>query len=126
MKEQQKLVIENYVKSYNEFDVTGMTKDLSEDVVFENVSNGNVDLRTEGITAFTQQAESAKQYVKQRNQTVESWEFNGPKVTIKIDYKAVLAIDLPNGLKAGDSLELKGESEFEFVNSKINCIRDKS
>ena len=49
MKEQQKRVIENYIKSYNDFDINGMTKDLTDNVVFENVSNGNVDLRTKGI-----------------------------------------------------------------------------
>ena len=126
MKEQQKRVIENYIKSYNDFDINGMTKDLTDNVVFENVSNGNVDLRTKGIKDFTEQAESAKQYFKQRKQTIESWKFNDSKVIIKIDYKAVLAIDLHNGLKTGDTLELKGESEFEFENGKIKSITDKS
>lgn len=126
MKEQQKQVIENYIKSYNDFDVNGMIKDLSKNIVFENISNGNIDLRTEGINEFKKQAESAKQYFKQRKQTIESWEFKGSKVIIKINYKAVLAINLPNGLKTGDTLELKGESEFEFENKKIKNITDKS
>jgi hypothetical protein len=124
MKEQQKTVIENYIKSYNEFYSTGMTRDLTNDVVFENVSNGKVDLRTEGIEEFAKQAESSKQFFKQRKQTIESWEFNDSKVVITIAYKAVLAVDLPNGLKAGDTLELKGKSEFEFENQKIKKIID--
>ena len=126
MKEQHKQVIEHYIKSYNDFDINGMTKDLTDNVVFENISNGNVDLRTEGIKEFSKQAELAKQYFKTRKQTIESWEFKDSKVIIKIDYKAVLAIDLPNGLKTGDTLELKGESEFEFENQKIKSITDKS
>lgn len=125
MKE-RKIVIENYIKSYNDFDINGMTKDLTENVVFENVSNGNVELKTEGLTQFTKQAESAKQYFTERKQTIESWEFDDTKVIIEIDYKAILAIDLPNGMKTGDTLKLKGQSEFEFENEKIKSITDKS
>ena len=66
MKEIQKQVIEGYIKSYNDFDIGGMTKHLSKDVVFENISNGKVELRTEGIGAFRNQANSATQYFSQR------------------------------------------------------------
>ena len=121
---EQKKVVENYIKSYNDFDINGMTKDLTENVVFENVSNGNVELRTEGITEFTKQAESANQYFTERKQTIETWEFDDSKVIIEIDYEAILAIDLPNGMKTGDTLKLKGKSEFEFENEKIKNITD--
>ena len=126
MMEHQKNTIENYISSYNEFDIEGMTKNLSEDVVFENISNGKVDVRTKGLIEFKKQAESAKQYFNKRKQTVESWQFEDSKVIIEIDYNAVLAIDLPNGLKIGDTLKLKGQSEFEFESGKIKSITDKS
>lgn len=126
MKEIQKQVIEDYIKSYNDFDIGGMTKHLSKDVVFENISNGKVELKTEGIDAFRNQANSATQYFSQRTQTIESIEYIGLNILVNIDYKAILAIDLPNGMKAGDTLELKGTSEFEFENEKIKIIRDKS
>jgi hypothetical protein len=126
MNESKKKVIENYVNSYNNFDIAGMTNDLHQNVVFENVSNEKVDFRTEGLEEFKSQAEKAKQYFDKRTQTIESWEFNDSKVQITINYKAILAIDLPNGLKKGDALELKGKSEFEFDNGKILRITDKS
>jgi len=126
MKKYQKEIVENYVKSYNNFDIKGMTKNLVNNVVFKNISNGKIDLRIEGLDAFIKQAESAKQYFKERKQTIESWEFNESKVIIRIDYKAILAIDFPNGLKSGDTLELKGISEFEFEKNKVKSIRDKS
>lgn len=47
-------------------------------------------------------------------------------MTIDISYKAILAIDLPNGMQAGDTLELNGKSEFEFDNRKIKKISDYS
>jgi len=126
MKEQQKLIIEKYIDAYNAFDIKGMTKNLNENIVFVNISNGKVDVRTEGINDFTKQAESAKQYFMERNQTIDFWNFDEQKVTIEIDYKATLAIDLPNGLKVGDTLELKGKSEFDFEDLKIIKITDKS
>ena len=126
MKELQKNIVEKYIKSYNNFDIKGMIENFSENIVFENISNGKVNLQTEGIREFTKQAESAKQYFKKRKQTIETWNFSETKVTIEIDYKSILAVDLPNGLKKGDTLELKGKSEFEFENGKIKSITDKS
>ena len=125
MKNKQKEIVENYVKSYNDFHVEGMLKDLAENIVFENISNGKVDLKTEGLEAFKEQAEAAKQYFKERKQTIESWGFHDSIVLIDISYKAILAIDLPNGLKIGDTFELKGTSKFEFENGKIKRITDK-
>ena len=114
------------MNSYNDFDIIGMTNDLHQNVIFENSSSGKVDLRTEGLEEFKSQAEKAKEYFDQRMQTIESWKFDGDTVEVSIDYKAILAIDLPNGLKKGDTLQLKGKSEFVFENGKISRITDKS
>ena len=121
-----KSIIEAYIKAYNSFDIEGMTKNLADDIVFENVSNGNVDLRTEGLAAFTEQAKAATQYFKERKQTIESWTLQDSIVEIGISYQAILAIDLPNGLKVGDTLELTGTSIFKFSDEKIKHITDKS
>ncbi|MEX0287992.1 MAG: nuclear transport factor 2 family protein [Flavobacteriaceae bacterium] len=126
MKQQQRSMIKAYINAYNNMDVDGMTEDLAEDVVFENISSNKVDLRTEGLQAFKKQAESALQYFTKRKQSIKDWEFSDSKVTIVIDYEAILAIDLPNGLKKGDTLKLEGASEFEFEKGKIKSIRDKS
>ena len=40
----RKEIIENYIHSYNSFDIEGMLGDLHEDVKFENISNGQVNL----------------------------------------------------------------------------------
>ncbi len=126
MDEQQKQIIEDYIKSYNRFDVAGMIRHLHENVVFQNISNGQVDLETKGINEFKRQAEAATQYFDQRKQIIESWDFAASKVLIKISYEATLSTDLPNGLKKGDTLTLQGTSEFEFENGKIKSIKDKS
>jgi ketosteroid isomerase-like protein len=126
MQDIQKTTIENYIRSYNAFDVEGMTKDLHPDVVFENVSNGEVDLTTNGIGEFRKQAEMAKGVFTQREQKITSWNFNSDTVTIDIDYNGVLAVDLPNGMKYGETLRLKGQSVFTFKGGKISRIQDKS
>lgn len=126
MEELQKRMVENYIWSYNAFDVDGMTRDLHHEVVFENISNEKVDLTIRGIEAFKEQAENAIGYFTQRVQRVTSWDFKDNIVTVNIDYRGILAVDLPNGKKAGDTLQLKGLTIFSFKEGQIAKIQDKS
>lgn len=122
--EKEKSIIKNYIESYNKFDIKGMIRDVDEDVVFENIINDKVDLELKGKENFEQQAEASKQYFRTRNQQIESWSFDEFSITVNIHYSAVIAIDLSNGLKSGDSLELRGRSEFIIKEGKIKMIRD--
>ncbi|MEM1134459.1 MAG: nuclear transport factor 2 family protein [Bacteroidota bacterium] len=124
--EDKKDMIEQYIQSYNSFDVEGMLKDVHERIEFENISNGKVDLSIKGIEEFRKQAIAAKAYFTHREQKITSWDFKGNVVTIEIDYEGVLAVDFPNGMKTGDTLQLKGQSIFEFEDDKISKIQDKS
>ena len=124
--EKQQALIEAYIQAYNQFDVEGMTQNLHDQVVFQNVSQGEVDMNLEGKEAFQTQAEAAKAYFSERKQTITSWDFQDNQVTIDIDYVAILAMDFPNGMKAGDTLQMKGQSAFVFEGEKIIRITDKS
>lgn len=126
MKADQKRVIEDYIKAYNSFDVDGMVQHLHPSLVFKNITNGQTGLQTEGLAAFRQQAEQARGYFTQRRQTITGWHFSGDTVTIDIAYEGQLAIDLPNGLKAGDTLRLSGQSVFVFEGDRVVAITDKS
>ena len=126
MDSEMKKMVEDYVQAYNAFEVAGMIKNLHEQVVFENITNGQVDLSTHGIEEFEKQAERAKAYFSQREQKIASWDLSDSQVVINIDYKAVLAISLPNGMKPGDVLQMKGQSVFEFKGGRIVKIQDKS
>ncbi len=119
-------IIENYINSYNRFDVHGMLEDLHDDVVFENIVNKEVGMRLEGRDAFQKQSELTCEYFSERQQKVLKWQADEDKVTILIDYKATLARDFPNGAKAGDELKLKGKSVFRFEGDKIIKIQDHS
>ncbi|WP_226389005.1 nuclear transport factor 2 family protein [Penaeicola halotolerans] len=126
MEAQQKTMVESYIDAYNSFDVEGMTQHLDDALIFENIAGDEVNLHIEGLDAFKKQAKEATQYFSERKQTVESWTFGEEKVQIKISYFAVVAVDLPNGLKKGDTLQLEGESIFKFKGDKIVKITDKS
>ena len=103
-----------------------MLKNLDQEIIFENMSNGVVNLRTDGIEDFRIQAEAATQYFKERTQKIVSWTYSDTTATIMIDYTAILNMDLPNGMKKGDTLEMKGQSQFEFKNDRIVRILDVS
>lgn len=122
--ETRKSAIENYVKSYNDFDIENMLRDLDENIVFRNISGGAVNLETKGIAAFKAQADAAKSFFSQREQKITDLKFDENEIEAEISYRATAAIDLPNGLKRGDEIELRGKSIFRFVNDKITEIED--
>jgi len=126
MNDLRKNIVEEYIHAYNQFDVKGMLKNLDENIIFENSSNGNVDLTTNGIDEFQKQAEAAKTYFSQRQQSITNWDFQEEKVIVDIDYRDILAIDLPNGMKVGDTLKLQGQSIFTFEEERSVRIEDKS
>ncbi|WP_426584393.1 nuclear transport factor 2 family protein [Mucilaginibacter sp. R-33] len=97
--QQRELIISNYVKAYNNFDVENMLKNLAPSVKFQNISNGDVDMELDGIEAFRSQVEQATKLFERREQVIRSFKHTGNKTEIAIDYNAILAADLPNGLK---------------------------
>lgn len=126
MQKQHQRSVEQYIRAYNQFDIEGMLAQLHPDIVFQNISEGEVSLETKGLEAFREQAEEAQAFFSEREQTVTSWSFRQDTVTVGIRYRAVLAKDLPNGLRRGDPLQLDGESEFVFKGDKIIRLTDRS
>jgi len=120
----RKKIIENYIHAYNTFDIDGMLKNLHDDVRFENISNGQVSLSTNGIEELRNQAEIAKAYFKERNIQILDFIFKGETIKVEISYTGILTRDLPDGSKAGDTLKLEGKSIFRFRDDKIITIQD--
>jgi len=117
-------IIENYIQAYNQFDVEKMMADMHDNLKFENISDGVVTLAVEGIHALKNQAKQAVAIFKERKQTITNYKFNDHEVTVDIDFEGTLATDLPGGLKAGNRLDLKGKSIFNFVGNKIIYLGD--
>jgi hypothetical protein len=116
--------IEAYIKAYNNFDVDGMLSTLHPEIEFKNITSGEVTLTIKGLEAFKAQAEQAISLFTQRKQTITCISFDNQQAEVQIDYQGILAVDLPNGLKAGNTLELKGKSVFLFEDNLIRYIED--
>lgn len=119
-------IIQNYIDGYNRFDTDKMIADFDDDVIFENIQNGELNMSLAGLKSFREQAEQAKAYFAERRQTILSTKHSGDSSEIEIDYYAVLGMDFPNGLKKGAELKLKGKSVFEFRGDKIIKLTDLS
>ena len=119
-------LIERYIEAYNAFDIETMLSTLHPDITFQNISNGEVNAETHGTEAFRTLAEQSKGLFTSRKQTITHIEANESQTRIDVTFEAILAIDLPNGLKAGELLQLQGSSEFTFCDGKIVSIIDRA
>jgi hypothetical protein len=117
-------IIKNYIDGYNHFNADKMLIDFDENVIFENIQNGEINMSLTDLKALRQQVEQAKNYFTTRTQTITSFKHSGDETEIEIDYYAILGMDFPNGLKRGDELKLKGKSIFKFLNNKIIKLTD--
>lgn len=117
-------IIKSYIRAYNSFDIDGMLSNVHDNVRFENISDGEVNLTTNGIVELKKQAEQAKKIFKEREQKITGIRFSKDQVEIDIDFKGIVAVDFPNGIKTGDVFELKGRSVFRFRDNKIIEIKD--
>jgi hypothetical protein len=117
-------IIKNYIESYNRFDINKMVTDFDDQIVFKNIQNGETTISLNGLTELVQQAEQAKTYFTERTQTIISFQHFDNHSEIEISYKAILAIDFPNGLAKGQELNLLGKSIFEFEADKIIRLTD--
>lgn len=117
-------IIESYIDAYNSFDIDRMLSDMHDNIIFENISNGEINLVTNGLEELRNQAEQAKQLFKERRQKITDIKFNADQVEVQIDFSGVLAVDFSNELKAGQFIELKGNSVFRFKDNKIVELKD--
>lgn len=122
--EKQKEVIEAYLAAYNRFDVEGMIAQLHPQIVFQNVSDGEVNAEANGIEQFREMAVQSAAMFSSRHQQASEFSADGAVVSIEIAYEGILATNLPNGMQAGETLQLIGRSEFIFEDGKLIRITD--
>ncbi len=118
--------IRSYITAYNNFDIEGMVALVHPELMFKNISAGQIDAQTQGIEDFRQLANQSKDLFSSRHQKARRFEFAADVVKVDIAFEGVLAMDLPNGMKRGEVLQLTGRSEFEFKDEKIYKITDVS
>lgn len=115
---------ERYIAAYNAFDVEGMLALMHPDVLFRNVSGGNVTAEADGIGALRVLAVQSKGLFASRRQEIANLSIEGDRASASVDFKGVLAADVPGGQKAGETLHLSGRSEFEFRDGLFYRITD--
>ncbi|WP_172254297.1 nuclear transport factor 2 family protein [Saccharibacillus deserti] len=124
--EEMQRLIERYLSAYNTFDIQGMLDVLDEEIRFLNVARGEVTTETLGIADFRALAEQSVPIFSERRQTIRQIGFTQGGAEVEIDYEATLAVDLPNGMQAGEVLQLRGKSVFQKKGEKLVRIEDHS
>ncbi|CCP12258.1 hypothetical protein SMSKK35_3199 [Stenotrophomonas maltophilia SKK35] len=119
-------LIEHYLQAYNRFDIDAMLAVLAHNVRFENHSDGQLTMVTEGIDAFGELARQSAQMFLEREQQLLGLTFNDDVALASIGWRGVFAQDIPGGPRAGAELALKGRSEFAFEGGRIARIVDRS
>lgn len=109
----------DYIEAYNSFDIDRMLTQISPEIVFLNLAGGEVTNRTVGADRFADLARSAVAIFAERRQEVLSAIVDGNRVTLHIGYTARVAVDLPNGWKAGHRVEMSGVSLFRLGDGRI-------
>jgi len=121
---QAQVLVDKYIEAYNGFDVPSMLACLHPDVQFEHSTNGDVTVRLDGKAAFESQATRAAAWFTERTQHVTTFRWQDEQAEAAIDYFAITATDLPNGIKAGTTLQFSGRSVFSFRDGLIAFIQD--
>ncbi|WP_077923724.1 nuclear transport factor 2 family protein [Spirosoma sp. 209] len=119
-------LIRQYITAYNAMDVAGMMALLHDIIVFENVSNASGITATSGKAEFEALARQSLGVFRSREQRIRSLTLGDRTAAVEIDYSAIVAVDLPNGLKAGQALMLRSVTIFAFSDGKISRISDYS
>jgi hypothetical protein len=122
--EEMKTLVERYVDAYNRMNVDEMLLPVHPHVEFKNISGGVVNASTTGVSELRALAQQSLSLFSERQQVIKSFHCEGSKVMISVAFRAIVANDLPNGLKSGQVLSLSGRSEFEFRDRLISKITD--
>jgi ketosteroid isomerase-like protein len=106
--------------------VAALVATLSEDVVFENLSNHGDATRTEGRAAFEALARQSARLFSARRQVVVEAVVGTDAVALLVDFEATVVEDVLNGWKAGEVIRLRGGSFFRLRGGQIARIVDLS
>ena len=119
-------VIARYIASYNARDIDGMIDCVTDDVVFENISNSGQSMRLDGKDMMRQVADLSGNAFSYRRQRLVNVVTGAGKAAAEIEFEGKAAVDLPNGGRAGETVKIRGASFFEFRGNLLCRIADYS
>jgi len=118
--------IRRYIASYNDRDIDAMLACVTDDVVFENISNAGQSMRLDGKAMMRQVAEVSGNAFSYRRQRLINIVTGSGKAAAEIEFEGRAAVDLPNGVRAGETVRVRGASFFEFRGPLLCRIADYS
>jgi hypothetical protein len=119
-------LIDRYIEAYNRKDVGAMIATMHREVVFENYTAGKLGLRTMGADELKHLAESSRHLFSSRRQTITGYSEQAGTAYAQIFFEGTFAIDLPNGVRAGQNIAMPGRSEFREQDGLLIYIADYS
>lgn len=117
-------IISRYIDAYNERDIDGMLECVTEDVVFENISNTGQSMSFEGRDAMAEIIRLSSNAFSYRRQKLLKLIGDGNLASAEMMFEAKAAVDLPTGAKAGEMIRLRGASFFELRDGLLCRIAD--
>ncbi|MFN4128108.1 nuclear transport factor 2 family protein [Pannonibacter indicus] len=118
--------IETYIDAYDRKDAGGMMMCLAGNVVFQNISGGEVTAEALDKQSFAQMARFGASAFETRHQKVLNAITVAGTTLAKTGYTAAVAAGLPDGWKAGQKPAFSGASAFRTEGGKIISIVDES
>ncbi len=119
-------IINRYISSYNDRDIEGMLDCVTEDVIFENISNAGQSMKLEGRLRMGEVARLSGNAFSYRRQRLVNLVIGAGKAAAEVEFEGKAAVDLPNGVKAGETVKIRGASFFEFQGRLLSRIADYS
>ena len=119
-------IINRYIQSYNDRDIEGMLDCVTEDVIFENISNASQSMRLEGRDQMGEVARLSGNAFSYRRQRLINLIIGEGKASAEVEFEGKAAVDLPNGVRAGETVKIRGASFFEFRGRLLSRIADYS
>jgi len=119
-------LIDRYLDAYNRLDVDAMLLTLHPAIVFENYAGGQRTLRTQGLADFDRLARSTLPLFSARRQVIAGYHEQGDTAWAEIQFDGTFALDLPNGVRAGQRIAMPGRSEYRMHDGLLVYIADHS
>lgn len=117
-------LIRRFLGAYAEADLEAMLALVSDEVVFEHYTGGARSTRAQGKAAFAELARGSAAAFASRSQTIRRLTKGDGCATAEIEFQAVPARDLPNGMKAGVPVTLLGASVYEGRDGVLTRVSD--
>ena len=117
-------LVDRYLDAYNRMDVAAMLATMHDAVVFENYTAGVLSVRTQGLAELRELAAGSLRLFAARRQAITAWREDGDLAHARIHFEGSFAVDLPNGVRAGQTLALDGRSEYRQHDGRLIYIAD--